>query len=543
MKTLQMTLLGIIIPLLSWAQTPSAPLFGHTYPSDSVVISGQILNRTIQTAPYVALGHFITGESIRITIPLDASGNFRVKVPVFSTTRLYLNYVSKGNSIVLLVEPKEEIVVQTDWKSDRTVIQGANGKVHQEVFNYHRYLETMPRSYLELISDDKITNEQYLQKVKRLAFQQDSILNHYVEQHPQISAQAKQQIRIETYNTVTSDLMQRRFDLDRANGEKFSKAYMAYADSLFASLPKPYTAVSATFLCDYLGYYSETQQTPTVLRQVLIDYAIEKKRISPSEEQLKNPALILQSKEFQPLIAAGYHELLQTDSFIRIMLDYYNGGALIVPMPTELKEIVTTQAFYRYLNDMRTALSDAHVDYFKQQVTNAELRKLVLDYQRKLSALESEKLNSDECLKDATPFAECQTGEELFNRLIAPHQGKFIYLDVWGTWCAPCKREMKFAAPIKEAMKEKEVVFFYLANNSPEVAWRNIIKEYRLTGKQVEHYNLPDAQQRMLENYLGIRSYPTYHIIDRHGVVIEKKPLCPSSGKQLIDHLNELLSK
>ena len=41
-----------------------------------------------------------------------------------------------------------------------------------------------------------------------------------------------------------------------------------------------------------------------------------------------------------------------------------------------------------------------------------------------------------------------------------------------------------------QAMKGQDVVFLYLANNSPDVSWKNTIKKYKLLGEQVVHYNL-----------------------------------------------------
>lgn len=543
MKALLISILCGIFPILAWAQVSKSSFFLDSYRSDSVVICGQILNRTVQTVPSVSLNHFITDESIKISIPVDSLGNFSVKVPVFNTTWLYVYYVANGSVISLFAEPGEKIIIHSDWKNNRVTFEGKYAKEHQEVFDYNSYMDRTHPAYTEFSSGENIPHELYLQKLKQFTYHRDSILNDYIKQHPAITKRSIQEIRIRNYNNSAFFLMQRRFALDRMSGEKFSKTYMKYADSIFAALPRPYTAVSTTFLRNYLDYYSETKQTPVAFRQAIIDYAIEKKRITLNEEQQKDPSLILKVEEFQPILADIFYELKDTERFKRIMLDYYNGGALIVPMPVELKELVTTQSFYKYLNDNRTAFSDAHVDYFKQQVKNPELRKFVLDCQYKLSGLESSKLDFTECLKDAALFKDCKTGEELFTRLIAPHKGKIIYLDVWGTWCPPCKEEMKFAGAIKETMKGKDIVFLYMANRSSEVSWKNVIKENHLTGKQVEHYNLPSAQQSMVEDYLGAHSYPSYFIIDREGKVIERESLRPSKGKQLIDHLNELLSK
>ena len=543
MKTFLLSLLWAILPALIWAQSSRSSFLDNSNQPDSVTISGQIVNRTTQTVPRVVLGHIITDELIDIPISLDSLGNFRVKVPVFNTTSIYIHYVTNGSIISLFAEPGEQIFIHSDWKTNKVTFKGKFAKEHQEVYDCHSYLASINRLYFNMDTREKISHEQYLGKLKQLSNQNDSILNVYFKQHPEISKRSKEELQIGNYNQLGFYLMQRRFYLDRQKKEKFSKTYMDFADSLFKALPRPYTIASSTFLCDYLDYYGENQQKLNAYQQAMIDYAIQNKRIVPNEEQKKNLLLILQSKEYQSILSDIYNELRQSESFVRLMLDYYNAGALIVPMPTELKEIVTAQAFYKYLSSNRTALSEGNVAYFKKLVKSPTLRKCVLDYQNKLVELEHSKLNFSQSLKDNTSFKDDKTGEELFTRLIAPYKGKIIYLDIWGTWCSPCKHEMQFTGAIKEAMKGKDIVFLYLANGSSDTSWKNVIKENHLTGEQVEHYNLPSEQQDMIEKFLGVRSFPTYLVIDKEGKIINRDPMRPSRGQSLIDYLNKLLSK
>lgn len=65
------------------------------------------------------------------------------------------------------------------------------------------------------------------------------------------------------------------------------------------------------------------------------------------------------------------------------------------------------------------------------------------------------------------------------------------------------------------------MVFLYLANRSSEESWKNVIKEYKVIGENVVHYNLPDAQQKAIENHLGVRSFPTYKLFDTEGNLLD----------------------
>lgn len=544
MKTLQASILFILFPFLASAQLSNSLFVDNGYRPDSITLSGQILNRTSQAPPRISYNHFATDQWEKIYIPVDSLGYFSTKVPIYNTTQLYINYLTNGTTLSLFAEPGEKIILHSDWKTNKLTIKGTRAKEHQQVFEYDVYLESLHLNYFNLNSSEKISHDQFLAKLQSYSLKNDSLLTDYLKRHPDISEKAKQEIRIKTMNEVASNLMQRRFELNRRDKEKFSKTYMDYADSLFAILPQPYTIASSTFLRDYLDYYKETQQETDIFIQATIDYAIKEKIIQPTAEQLKNPKLILEVKEFQFKFEEAFNAFKKSDKYTKIMLDYYNGGVAIRPMPAILKELVTTRSYYRYLNDKRVALSPDNLDYYKQQVSTPQIQAFVLDYQQQLVDLENSKLDDESCLKEVASFKDCQTGEDLFAKLVAPYKGKIIYLDVWGTWCGPCKREMKHAGEIKKAMQGKEIVFMYLANRSPETSWKNVIKEMHLTGKQVVHYNFPANQQRLLEDYLSIRHYPTYITIDREGKVIQKEvPLTPSYGQKLIDHLNELLAK
>ena len=65
------------------------------------------------------------------------------------------------------------------------------------------------------------------------------------------------------------------------------------------------------------------------------------------------------------------------------------------------------------------------------------------------------------------------------------------------------------------------MVFLYLANNSKEKTWKAIIEEYKVSGDNVVHYNLPAVQQSAVEKFLKVNSWPTYKLIDRDGNIMD----------------------
>ena len=156
-------------------------------------------------------------------------------------------------------------------------------------------------------------------------------------------------------------------------------------------------------------------------------------------------------------------------------------------------------------------------------ITNPELmRRAVLQYREFVKVKESEKQFVDaNSLRPSTDVEGMSDGENMFRKLIEPYQGKLIYVDIWGTWCAPCRENLKESWRVREALKDYDIVYLFLANNSSDEAWKSVISEYKLTGSNCVHYNLPEDQQSAIERYMGINGYPTYKLIDKQGVIRE----------------------
>ena len=156
-------------------------------------------------------------------------------------------------------------------------------------------------------------------------------------------------------------------------------------------------------------------------------------------------------------------------------------------------------------------------------ITNPELmRRAVLQYREFVKVKEAEKQFVDaNSLRPSTDVEGMSDGEKMFRKLIEPYQGKFIYVDIWGTWCAPCRENLKDSWRVREALKDYDIVSLFLANNSSDEAWKSVISEYNLTGPNCVHYNLPEDQQSAIERYMGVNGYPTYKLIDKQGVIRE----------------------
>ena len=143
---------------------------------------------------------------------------------------------------------------------------------------------------------------------------------------------------------------------------------------------------------------------------------------------------------------------------------------------------------------------------------------------------------SDEELKEIT------NGQQLFERITAPFRGYVIYVDVWGTWCGPCRGQMEHVPALKKTLEGKPVVYLYFCNNSPEDAWRTFIIQKHLDTDNAIHYNLPREQESAIERYLEVSGFPTYRLVDTKGQLMPGAAPWPSNISSVVAAIEQLLT-
>ena len=103
--------------------------------------------------------------------------------------------------------------------------------------------------------------------------------------------------------------------------------------------------------------------------------------------------------------------------------------------------------------------------------------------------------------------------ENILQTILDKYKGKAVLIDIWATWCGPCRAGHKAMAPLKEQMKGQNVQFIYITSpSSPLATWQEMLKD--IDG---DHYYLTQEQYRhILEKYES-EGIPTYAIYNTKG--------------------------
>ena len=206
----------------------------------------------------------------------------------------------------------------------------------------------------------------------------------------------------------------------------------------------------------------------------------------------------------------------------------------------ELKQLSQAVAIYSQLEQMHGPLSDALRKVLDETVMPPYYRDRILMRSKYFADLAAKMKRGNGCLMPNEPLADLKDGKEIMDWILEPYRGRIVYLDIWGTWCVPCKANLKqFTKPLYQKLRDLPVTYLYLCNNSSDKAWASIIAEYELAGEHSVHYNLPLSQQAAVEKYLGVRHYPTYILFDQNGKMLpgEFKPYDMDALRNKIEEL------
>lgn len=103
-------------------------------------------------------------------------------------------------------------------------------------------------------------------------------------------------------------------------------------------------------------------------------------------------------------------------------------------------------------------------------------------------------------------------------------RGKYIYIDMWATWCGPCQKELPFLKKLEEKFKGRNIVFVGLSIDQDKAKWAARVKSGALSGTQ-----LHIGKGSKFQSDYRINGIPRFILLDPNGRIVNPDMTRPSS--------------
>lgn len=507
------------------------------YRMDTVTVSGWMRDileeyRNDRTLSFMVPDIF-TNDASTTKVIMDEQGRFTARVPILNTCEVQIR--RPGYFGIMVLEPGKEYFMLDEGYGRRRYFMGDDVRMQNELVGNE--LDWEHPSHGTVDDYDRMTAS--IDSTLRLY---DSKVDSLCDSHS-LSERYRTYVRDAGLWTQAMMLGQSRFE---ASGYHLPANALKYArDKFWTRVADPITLHPEiqTFLSDYLDEVisDEGISLPFKMRDHLTEIAAneqdmdilsrwetasaqgrarmeaattdeERQRIKKEDEAI--------SAEFGPDITRilnsprarsvfdGYWQIARMP-VVAHQLDSI--GAIPIVKDAHLCNRVYSQIDHSCQYTMPKV-----IDTLRTYVGNAvgiETIESRNDYYRALE----ERTFDTQVLRSSDSLQGISEGEALLKKILEQFKGKIVLLDIWGTWCGPCKEALSHSTEEYARLNKYDIAYVYLAKDSPTAAWENVIKEYNVSGDNVAHYNLPKEQQEAIEQYLGVDHWPTYKLFDRNG--------------------------
>jgi thiol-disulfide isomerase/thioredoxin len=321
----------------------------------------------------------------------------------------------------------------------------------------------------------------------------------------------KEELEMATANKEVDELMIKTIAFQEANYfeiEKFTTKYKeAYIAVQKEKAQQGYTIDDITTHLEKQGVVLTAEDKQLVGKIKSSEYTAEEKAISEQFYNKYKENVEAFYKKYETRIA----EIKTEESAEKLtdkMKDFFG-----------LKEafsfdVVSLQKRLGYLERTFTPFTDFGLKLIQANIKHPFLSHYAVVENDKIKA----KIEANKSKKEgfAINTVKKTEGDGLFESMIAKFKGKVIYVDFWATWCSPCREGIKEIAPLKEEMKNQEVVFLYITDqSSPEKTWANSIPDIK-----GEHYRVTKDEWNYLSEKFHISGIPHYALVNKKGEIV-----------------------
>jgi thiol-disulfide isomerase/thioredoxin len=249
-------------------------------------------------------------------------------------------------------------------------------------------------------------------------------------------------------------------------------------------------------------------------------YYADKKDFKPSEDFLKP----LESLDYTN--EADYNSI---ENYKWLVLDHYDKILSKSDDPAKVFTDIKKNTFPALKNDFAASLRyDINPNNKNNEIYYNGMLSLSSDDKFKESI--TAKYNSVKKLAKGMPSPEFVNYENHKggNTSLNDLKGKYVYIDVWATWCGPCIAEIPSLKNVEKQYHGKNIVFVSVSIDQAKDhnTWNKMVKEKELGGIQLIAENASESE--FVKDY-AIEGIPRFILIDPDGNIVSADAPRPSN--------------
>jgi len=443
--------------------------FQKSKTSDTALISGKILNPTSEKLRIQDDSYFISTHTIDTIINIDSSGSFKLNFKLHEAGFYKINFENNNASFFLMPGDSIFILFNITNATKPFNVKGSNADKDEYITKYFDLCSTFDFSYEKYFTKSP---EQFVKSIDSLY----TIINNHLKDFQK------------NRNLNQQDLFL-----------MMMKSHLSFEKSkLKAMYPIWYQS--------YLGKYPE-------LDKDYINNILDKKEINDNSN--------LKYQQFNEFLnfLIGYStekELKQNKKYDTLEVPYPVARYKVI---NELltNDLIKTEQMFSFLNTQIreygvAGLSDMLNEFNRICKDTCKKNKIQQSY------LKMEKIKKGE----KAPIFSCLNLDRNTVSL-ADFKGKYVYIDIWATWCGACRKEIQILEELKVKYSKKDIVFVSISIDNDFEKWKQFVKQNHMTGIQ-----LISDEKNPVQNTYMTNGAPYFILIDKEQKIINSRAPRPS---------------
>ena len=457
--------------LVAAKRVPSNPFKEKKYADSTATITGKILgkkDRRIKFKPLV--NQLSSAESQRISVKEDKAFSGEIELTksgyykMYYRSERYLVYLTPGDSLDITFDPKSE---------DKIVFSGTSAGINTYLTKKDKYDDDNSLSRRKLY---KLPYEAFKDSVAEERSLKEDYLWSYIKNIEEVPA------KFVGYELADIQM-------------EWANQYIDYKKTHLKYAPKDYESMDK-FSYGFVKELDLRNDNLLVLKSFedFIDDYLDLKTSKKIDAQM--PASL------SGTVITERHRLKYD-----YVQDYFRGS--------DIRNYLRTKVVLNLISEDGTPTMNSLIMKFRKDVKNKDYRRLVDEKYVKYAMIDDGSLAPD--FEGVT-----MSGRKVS---LSDFEGKYVYIDVWATWCGPCKHELPYFEILKEEYKGRNIEFVSVSIDKSRFAWENMVREKNMQGHQL--FVNGDFDSNFAALY-SVKAVPQFILIDPQGQIIDLTARHPS---------------